>query len=364
MSKNIVICCDGTSNEFGRKNSNVVHLQSALVREPGVQEVFYQPGLGTAGEIDWAPLVGRVFRKMKDIAALGFGYGLLHNVANCYRFLMEHYDAGDRVYVFGFSRGAYTARALCGMIQMFGIFDRGNDVSVDYAIELFKRKKAQKNDEAWEIAGRLKRDLGRPCKPHFVGVWDTVASVGHIWDPLDLPFTHKSKDVLVARHALAIDEKRIMFRPNLWATDGGPKDLKQVWFTGAHSDIGGGLGESNASLAKLSLAWMFREAEAHGLMVNPKRRYRVCGDPPDYPKPDPLGAINPSLKGIWWAIEYAVPRFAFNLRTGKKSVTFGRGSRRIIADGSTLHASVVNRLASKAHNYAPANIPAQYEVEK
>jgi len=123
----------------------------------------------------------------------------------------------------------------------------------------------------FDLASEFRSTYGKAaCAPHFIGVWDTVSSVGWIDNPLHLPYSADNGDIQIGRHAVAIDERRAFFRNNLWRPrppDGGPKDLKQVWFPGVHCDIGGGYPEAESGLSKIALEWMFREAVAAGLPV-------------------------------------------------------------------------------------------------
>jgi len=113
MPKNIVICCDGTGNQFGENNSNVVKLYSVLVIQPEVQTAYYHPGVGTMGARNALSTLGKLWTKARGLA---FGYGLSDNIADAYQFLMSRFEDNDRIYLFGFSRGAYTVRALCGLV--------------------------------------------------------------------------------------------------------------------------------------------------------------------------------------------------------------------------------------------------------
>src|SRR5437867_5002723 len=136
MPKNIVICCDGTGEEFGDNNSNVVKIYS-LLENSARQVTYYHPGLGTMGSRFAPTKLGRFWSKLKGLA---FGAGLMDNVSDAYVFLMNEYEDGDAVYLFGFSRGAYTARALAAFLHMFGLMRKGNDSLVPYAIRRFRTK--------------------------------------------------------------------------------------------------------------------------------------------------------------------------------------------------------------------------------
>src|SRR5882724_2142920 len=210
MPKNIVICCDGTGNEFGDTNSNVVKLYQMLVADPNRQITYYHPGLGTMGA---RSALTKIARWWTRILGLAFGYGVINNIGDCYSFLMANFEEGDNVFLFGFSRGAYTARALGAMLHMFGLLRDGNDIQFPYAARRFKRK-LDRHD--FDVAEDFKATFSRICKPHFVGVWDTVSSVGWIYDPVSLPYSATNPDIQIGRHAISIDERRCMFRPNMW----------------------------------------------------------------------------------------------------------------------------------------------------
>ena len=261
MPKNIVICCDGTSNEFDGDRTNVVKLYQMLVHDPAVQTTCYHPGLGT---MEAAGALTGFARWWTRLAGFAFGYGLKNDIRDAYAFLMNHYEDGDKIFLFGFSRGAYTVRAVAAMLHMYGLIRKGNEPLVPYAIRMMQRIDAQNagrdpaNDKSGVaktliLAQQFKQTFSSgDCKPYFVGVWDTVNSVGWIENPLRLPFTGHNPSIEIGRHALAIDERRAFFQPNLWRPKAkpqrtGPKDLMQVWFPGSHGDIGGGYPEKDSA---------------------------------------------------------------------------------------------------------------------
>jgi len=139
MTKNLVICCDGTRNEFGAQNSNVVKLYKTLVCDAS-QIAYYHPGVGTMGARNALSPIAKWWTLKIGLA---FGYGISDNVADAYAFLMRAFEPGDRVYVFGFSRGAYTARALCGLLHLVGLLTEDNEALIPYAIRMAKRKKVE-----------------------------------------------------------------------------------------------------------------------------------------------------------------------------------------------------------------------------
>lgn len=270
--KKIFVFCDGTGNKFSADgtdkdaNSNVVKLYTTL-RVADNQVAYYHPGVGTMGDptIRWA--LPRFWSKVKGLA---FGAGFKANVLDAYHYLMETYNDGDEIYIFGFSRGAYTARALAGMMHGYGLLCRGNERHVEYVWNMF-HKRVQRQREVLKQAP-LAREAGtdaghsisrnfafaetysRKVRVRFMGIWDTVSSVGWIYDPVRLLDMAQNPCIMVGRHAVSIDERRAFYRDNLWGDPvpidhaewpadlraaGIQQDMAQVWFPGAHSDIGG-----------------------------------------------------------------------------------------------------------------------------
>jgi uncharacterized protein (DUF2235 family) len=250
MPKNIVICCDGTANEFAKNNTNVVKLYSALRRNPATQVTYYHPGLGTMEPVGalttWA-------RKVTKVLGMAFGHGLANDIRDAYVFLMKHYEPEDKAFLFGFSRGAYTVRAVASLLHVYGLAQPGNEALVPYIIRMMLgiQRATDSTDSTadgrravnvyFTLAQDFKRMMARTdCKPWFVGVWDTVSFVGWVENPLKLPYVTSNPDIEIGRHAIAIDERRAFFRSHLWRTPAdksqphGPKDLKQVWFPGVH----------------------------------------------------------------------------------------------------------------------------------
>jgi len=309
MPKNIVICCDGTGDEFGDCNSNVVKLYSTLVISE-TQAGYYHPGVGTMGAPTARTWWERQWSRAKGLA---FGAGLSANIGDAYRYLMDTYKIEDRVYLFGFSRGAYTARALAGLLHMYGLLCPGNDALIPYVIRMFAKqsRKAGGMKDTLEVAENFKATFSRPCPVHFSGLWDTVSSVGWIYNPVVLPFSARNPDVRVGRHAVSIHERRCFYRQNLWGAPLKNQDLRQVWFAGVHSDVGGGYPEKESGLSKVTLEWMLCEAEAAGLQIDHDQAAIVLGEAPPKEgwspknvKPDPNAIIHPSLHGVWWILEF------------------------------------------------------------
>jgi uncharacterized protein (DUF2235 family) len=361
MPKNIVVCCDGTSNHFSRNRTNVAKLCLTLLQESGKQEVFYHPGLGT---MEPPGALTSLAIKLTKFLGLAIGYGLQNDIRDAYVFLMNHYAPGDRVFLFGFSRGAYTVRALTGLLRMYGLLRPGNEPLVPYAIRMMyginnlpgrsgKRQVSARISRAaediWGLAKEFKRTVAVACKPAFVGLWDTVNSVGLISQTFHVPYTSSNPDIAVARHALAIDEHRGFFRPAQWfpkplpSPEHGPKDLLQVWFAGCHSDVGGGFPEEESGLSKCALAWMIGEAAEQGLLFVPERLREMLGQGATaYIKPDPNAALHDSLTGFWWFLEF-VPKKRFDPQSKTWHYRVNLFARRRIPDGAAVHEAVFAR---------------------
>lgn len=357
MPRNIVICCDGTANEFAEDKTNVVKLYYVLNQNQAEQVTFYHPGLGT---MEPAGALTTFTRQATRLLGKALGYGLSNDIRDAYVFLMENYEEGDKLFLFGFSRGAYTVRAVCSLLHMYGLIRKGNEPLVPYAIRMMMgidraEKGGAKQQEArkryFALAHGFRETMSQcGCKPWFVGVWDTVSSVGWIENPLRLPYVSDNPDIAIARHAVSIDEHRAFFRTNLWrqGTDStrphGPRDLKQVWFPGVHCDVGGGYRESESGLSKIALGWMLEEAEANGLLVDGARKAEILGKSGDSKcsPPDPNGLAHESLKGVWNLAELAIKRH-FNWTTGKWGHRMNLWRRRAIPTNSLVHESAYQR---------------------
>ncbi len=342
MARNIVLCCDGTNNEYGVTNTNVVHLFSVLVQDPAVQLAYYHPGLGTMGAPGAWTRLAQWFSRLLGQA---FGRGLADDVRDAYVFLMQNYEPGDLVFLFGFSRGAYTVRVLAGMLHMFGLIRRGNEPLVPYAVRMLTKL----DSDTFKVAGNFRTTFSRDCKPYFVGVWDTVSSVGWFRNPLRIPYSANNPDIAVGRQAIAIDERRAFFRQNLWRPADppqphGPLDLKQVWFPGVHCDVGGGYLEKESGLSKIALAWMLREAKDKGLKVDAAKANQILGADSTlgFVPPDPKAKMHNSLSPLWWPAEF-VPKQHYDWKARKTSYRMNLFRRRTIPENSLIHRSAFQR---------------------
>ena len=356
MPKNVVVCCDGTANEFAKHNTNVVKLYSVLQHDPARQVAYYHPGLGT---MEPAGALTTVARKFTKILGMALGYGLASDIRDAYTFIMNHFEAGDRLFLFGFSRGAYTVRAVASLLHMYGLIRPGNEPLVPYAIRMMMaierargaNSKHSDVTEYFTLADDFKTAMsGIECRPWFVGVWDTVSSVGWIENPLKLPYIANNPSVEIGRHAIAIDERRAFFRNHLWRIPDdskrsrGPKDLKQVWFPGVHCDVGGGYPEKESGLAKIALEWMLDEAIAAGLAVNEAKRDEVLGRSGggSYVAPNAHADAHESLTGAWHLAEF-VPKKHFNRESGKEERRMNNHRRRTVPPGSLVHIAAFER---------------------
>lgn len=375
--RNIVICCDGTGNELGRNLSNVLKLYRIL-KKNDAQLVYYDPGVGTVGrQHPWA----RFRQNFRKILGLATGYGLDDNVMEAYAWLCINWREGDRVWFFGFSRGAYSVRVLAGLVHMIGLLRPEQLNMRDYALKAYKRA-SQKDD--LEIAWHFSRVIAaRSATIHFVGVWDTVASVFvPRFDRLRflsrerLPYTLQNPSVAIFRHALAIDERRAMFRAMMWKepqkfvanpfgkSEPPDQDVRQMWFAGVHSDIGGGYPENESALSKFPLIWMVEEAKEQGLRVNTAmvnhlvRGKERKGSSHVYVKPDHAGKLHNSLTLAWWPLEF-FPKKVKHREWQKRFAFLGRyipfSEPRLVSDDAEIHASVIDRIAD-VPGYDPPNL--------
>jgi uncharacterized protein (DUF2235 family) len=299
--RTIVVCLDGTGDKFDGDNSNIVHLISALKKDDPNQVSYYQAGIGTYTRSG----LSTGFSAALDMA-VGSELGL--HVRDAYHFLMHTYKEGDKICIFGFSRGAYTARCLAGMIHKVGLLPPRNIQQIAFAYEFY----ANDSGEGWEQSGSFKATFSIDVSVHFLGCFDSVASVGFIPRQLPLSSTPGNKPRYF-RHAMALDERRAKFKvcrhqikdfsniqkseraygdskdqndtppgalrarygesyhPNVTdeeyerlaeADEAFDTDVLEVWFAGAHADVGGGAvaNDERHKLAQIPLRWMIRQA--------------------------------------------------------------------------------------------------------
>lgn len=362
MPKNIVIACDGTANQFGKENTNVVKLISMLEKNSEKQLVFYDTGVGTLAMPDMAPGWGT---KATNFFSWLFGSGIKKNVQEAYTFLMNTYEAGDQVFLFGFSRGAYTVRMLAGMVNFCGLLPKGNEGQFSYVWNFYRIRKKKDPKEAFKMGFKFKKSMARNIKIKFVGTFDTVSTIGFGPWSKTFPYTLKNSSVDIARHAIAIDERRSHYRPKLWLENKEGEnsiktDIRQVWFPGAHCDVGGSYKEEESGLSKNALVWMACEAGKAGLLINAERFRRVAlGEPgksqDNYCKPDIAAPIHSEMRHFYFKlIEICQGNIQWK--------NFVLGKSRQIREGAWLHHSVIARKQRADLTYDPENLPAAYDV--
>ena len=275
MGCNLVVCCDGTWNSPKQTDrglevpSNVVKIARAVDETGARQRVYYRSGIGTGGGADrWT--------------GGAFGIGLTDNIKHAYRWIADQYTDDDRLFFFGFSRGAYTVRSLAGLIGRCGLTPPGDEKGATHAYGLYR----QATDTKGKAAAAAFKAKQRDVPVYFIGVWDTVGALGvpalsrygllrkavgallkgtkyaHGFHSQDL-----GEHVAHAYHALAIDEQRGAFEPTLWTGNGRPRpNVEQVWFAGVHCNIGGGY--LDCGLSDHALLWMATKAMDAGLALD------------------------------------------------------------------------------------------------
>lgn len=358
VPRNLVLCLDGTGNAYGSANTNVVKLYAMLDHSPHRQIAYYDPGVGTfSAQGAWT----RASKWLTRTMGLAFGYGLATTLAEAYGFLQRNYRPGDRVYIFGFSRGAYAARALAGLLYKCGLLRRELRELVPYAVDIFRK------EHRITVVQGFKATFSRPCPVHFLGLWDTVSSIGWVWNPKVLPYTRDNPGVSIVRHAIAVDERRAFYRTNLWIDSAPRQDILQTWFPGVHSDIGGSYPEAEAGLAQLALRWMCCHAQAAGLRLDAQayRRALPYTPQPHGPvPPDPMGTLHTSLRGLWWLAEI-FPKWFRDPGSGfRRQLRFNLGRRRYMPDQAWVHPGLLQRMASMPLAYHPGNLPPRYRVDR
>jgi uncharacterized protein (DUF2235 family) len=319
MAKNIVVLSDGTGQDGGTgHDTNVYKLFRMLEDRTPDQIVFYDQGLGTDAN---------------RIGGMAFGAGIDKNILQCYRFIFDHYESGDKIFLFGFSRGAATVRSLASFIHYFGILPASRPELIKRAYNIYKNRKRSYDQSLSEnpeeqvessnvvdkivsnVSDALRDDLDKPggrsdefVRQHpnqwvqieFLGVWDTVPALGLVAAPgLDSLLDHIPSwrhqyhnfklrgSVKHACHALSIDDNRKWFFPSVWKEYDPDKtkraNVEQVWFGGSHTDVGGGFFE--AGFSDIALEWMVQKAFEHGIRLyfesRPSWNFCIAPDPTD-----------------------------------------------------------------------------------
>ncbi len=410
--KNIILCSDGTGNKGGYgAATNVYKLYNAVeLHDPNnLQTTFYDDGVGT--------------NKNKYIRAFfgAFGFGFRANVVDLYEFLARNYDPGDQIFLFGFSRGAATVRAFAGFIEACGLLDRGkckdgNNVlqeqifreRIKKALKAYQKHKGENTRKPGKTAaGKFKAEMAVVDEKHapdgnlkikFIGVWDTVSALGlpQDWSWIaswsfwivdwlfrllerisDLVFPHTfynyrlNQNVEKVFHALAIDDERKTFHPKIWNENrkDRPVNIEQVWFAGAHSDVGGGY--PRAGLSMVALDWMMVRAQhddgvkfkkyiqdeiraaahVYGKLHNSRDGFAIYYRyaPRDI---EALCTKKDDIKPHKYVIE-KINRWKSSKETEQKSKIDGR---------IKIHRSVIDRIERGTNRYAPGELPYEFEI--
>lgn len=260
----IAYFCDGTWNDPAN-NTNVFQLFTATPQIPGQQNPIYDSGVGTGGT------------PIDKLLGGAFGAGLANKIKAGYTQIAHIYEKGDEVFLFGFSRGAFTARSLAGMIAICGLPTQNFDEEcADTAFEAYRNEASRK-----ELLDSMSDYAMDDAKIKMLGVWDTVGSLGipAAWggvDTVQYGFLDATlhPDVQNAYQALAIDEQRAQFPSTLWYGPFAPgQTVEQVWFSGVHCDVGGGYTpipeDNNTLLSDVPLGWIAGKAQALGLLIDP-----------------------------------------------------------------------------------------------
>ena len=295
QAKRIVLCFDGTANQIGAGNlTNVAKLFEMLDKNDPAQIAYYDPGVGTL-----APEQSSLIGKLTLVYEQAFGVGLKDNVAQAYRYVMQHWRPGDAIYIFGFSRGAYTARALAGMLLRPGLMRPGSENLLPYAVEKYalNRDFTQSEFDDWAEFARAFcwRTENEPLfatirqnSPNqvwhyavpvaYLGVWDTVKAAGFLrFGNLRWPYTRSLCNVARIRHAVSIDERRRPYREYL--VERHPLGLQERWFAGVHADVGGTFPDHR--LATIALKWV-TDGVAAELALDASVYQEQCAVTPDF----------------------------------------------------------------------------------
>lgn len=285
--RNLVMLFDGTGNILGNhQDTNVVKLLRMLRKNPvedgarPAQIVYYDPGVGTTNEFPASSIATKVGNSVRKLGGLALGSGAFVNIAEAYEFLVRNYRDGDRIFLFGFSRGAFTARAVGGMLNMYGLIQAAGLPLIRTLIRNYFAPKGSQN-----YAGKTRTDfandiiqnfsLGRTPLVHFTGVWDSVETIGsgflggvRISNSKDF----EKKRFVHVRHALSLHETRCKYSPrryiapNFSVEEKSHRSFDERWFRGVHSDVGGSYRRDG--LSKITLKWMIDEATAQGLWMD------------------------------------------------------------------------------------------------
>ncbi|HEY6635513.1 MAG TPA: DUF2235 domain-containing protein [Acidimicrobiia bacterium] len=298
MSKNIVVCLDGTGNQLKASgNSNVLHFYGMLdLSDPSRQVAYYDPGVGTMGARGAWSTWGQ---KLTRVLGLAFGFGIKDNLEEALTYLIEHYEPGDRVFILGFSRGAFTARGLTGMTYRSGVMRPGAENLVPYLVAAYTKGDDFSKDDwakldrfAATFSVRTEKSLAMPV--HFLGLWDSVKALGILRPDPKWPYTRQLPNARHVYHAVSIDERR---RPYLEYLVRPSKavETRETWFAGVHSDVGGGF-KDDPELSRIALKWMTDRALDQGVLLAPGAYQKTCTVTPA----DASGRVHPN--GWIWGL--------------------------------------------------------------
>jgi uncharacterized protein (DUF2235 family) len=387
--KNIILLSDGTGNAAAKVwRTNVWRIFESIDLSQPDQVALYADGVGTSS--------------FKPLAILGgiFGYGLKNNVIECYKFVSRNYQAGDQIYGFGFSRGAYTIRVAMKVILTQGLvkYDNNEADLHRYSVAAYRAFRSENVACGWHIRflrrirdivlqtpyGKLTEKVHRPNedrpKVRFLGLWDTVAAYGlpveemtRFYSKWIFPFeildSQLHNDVTRACHALAIDDERTTFHPVLWtevkpdeSTVNGPvthtyqERLSQVWFAGVHANVGGGYPDD--SLARVSLGWIMKEASLCGLRFKKSPNAEPDALRVAKSASDKDGRLYNSRSGLASYYRYG-PR---NISELCNCIDSDTPTNSVRVSLPKIHYSVFERIKTGAHPYAPIGLPHSYAV--
>jgi uncharacterized protein (DUF2235 family) len=309
-NKQIIICCDGTNNTLtaNEHDTNVLKIYAHLAGQQRPEQLlYYDPGVGAPDALPPMTVGDWLRNKIKRLWSLASGRGIYENMAQAYLFLMKHYQPGDQIYLFGFSRGAFTVRCISGMIHLFGVLNPQHetllptllrvyfsDVKTASIFTVFKLCKRMLGIEAAEelrvrqaVADQIRTTFcggeRQLVGVHFIGVWDTVESVGlpGVGPKISSTSSIEHKRIRHVRHALSLDEHRLTYQPRLYmqnnfGDESTQQSMLQLWFPGNHCDVGGGYPQmartmaskkyqSETLLSDYAYNWMHAQAQRCGL---------------------------------------------------------------------------------------------------
>ncbi len=338
--KRIISCSDGTWNKPSvDQNGNIIQtnvqkifqlIEKRDIKNDIVQIKFYDEGVGAEGS------------RFQQIVEGTTGEGLDIKILDAYKFIVWNYEEGDEIYLFGFSRGAYTARSLAGLIRCCGIMKSYDLMLINKAFSIYRNRDHNTADSQAAVDFKSQNSYNTNIK--FVGVWDTAGALGIPLEIFNIMNKEKyqfhdvqlSSTVENAYQALAIDEHRKQFAPSIWTQSPSVKqynikqNLEQVWFTGAHSDVGGGYTE--AGLSDIALLWMIEKATSTGLSLKK----------PENLNPNYKGPTHNSSTGVFLMDE---------LSPYLRPITMDDDGAK-----ASLSPSVLQRLNDSKCNYVPENL--------